>query len=556
MNFFILIPLVILYISILGLLSYIGYRSTRKSSDYLLGGRNSHPFVMALSYGATFISTSAIVGFGGMAGQFGLSLLWLPFLNIFVGAFIAFIVFGKRTRTFGLYLDSHTFGEFLGARVSSKFVQIITGCVIFLFMPLYTAAVLMGASRILTGLTGSVISYEVSIAFFSIMVAIYVIMGGIKGIMYTDALQGSLMFVGMIILLIASYAKLGGVTAAHSGLLEIADQVPQGLQAIGHQGWTASPAANSPLWWMIYSSLVLGVGIGVLAQPQLCVRYMTVKSNKELNRAVFIGGLFLLVTVGTPLTVGALSNLYFFNESGQIAIAAAGSSDNIIPMYIANAMPKWFGYMFMLVMISAAMSTLSSQFHAIGTAVSRDIIEGLFGKKFRAKTMLISRFSVIFAILVTVVLSFTLGDAKGELGIIARATAIFFGIMASGFLFPYGASLFWKRLTRVGCIAGILSGLFVVILGYLLMHGPEAKIFGLAKLLCGRDSIFPTGSVLQYVNPLVYAFPISGISTVIFSLLTKVENPVVVEACFGLLDKREKCCKLKRLCSRFSKKSK
>ena len=89
------------FLGAVAFLSYLGYRSTRSSKDYLVGGNSVHPFVMAMSYGAAFISTSAIVGFGGMAGLFGLGLLWLPFMNIAVGVLIAcvattILLFGYR----------------------------------------------------------------------------------------------------------------------------------------------------------------------------------------------------------------------------------------------------------------------------------------------------------------------------------------------------------------------------------------------------------------------------------------------------------------------------
>ncbi len=110
---------IIVYLLIVAFLGYLGYRRTHGASDYLLAGREIHPFVMALSYGSTFISTSAIVGFGGAAGVFGMGLLWLTVLNIFVGIFIAFVFFGKRTRKMGYHLDAHTFPEFLGRRYQS-----------------------------------------------------------------------------------------------------------------------------------------------------------------------------------------------------------------------------------------------------------------------------------------------------------------------------------------------------------------------------------------------------------------------------------------------------
>src|SRR5512146_1936487 len=114
------VALVVLYLAAVGYLGWLGCRRTKTAADYLIAGRKTHPFIMAMSYGATFISTSAIVGFGGVSAMFGLSLLWLTFLNIFVGVFIAFIFLGGPTRRMGHALDAHTFPEFLGRRYQSK----------------------------------------------------------------------------------------------------------------------------------------------------------------------------------------------------------------------------------------------------------------------------------------------------------------------------------------------------------------------------------------------------------------------------------------------------
>ncbi len=525
MSIFWLIVIVIIYLAVLTYLGYRGFNETKNSEDYMVGGRNINPYVMALSYGATFISTSAIVGFGGVSSLFGMSLLWLPVMNIFIGIFIAFVFFGKRTRMMGLNLQAHTFPELLGKRVDSSFIQWFTGLLIFIFMPIYAAAVLIGASRIIEGLLG--VPYVYSIAIFSILVAAYVIMGGLKGVMYTDALQGSLMFAGMIILLVFIYQNLGGVTEAHKALSDMASMVPAKLSAIGHRGWTASPAGGSPLWWIVYSSLVMGVGIGVLAQPQLVVRFMTVRSNKELNRAVLIGGIFLIATVGTALVLGPLTNVYFFKTTGKIAIAAAGGNhDKVIPVFINQAMPAWFGYLFVLVIISAAMSTLSSQYHAIGTSIGRDFYETKIQKGHKAgQDLLITRFGIVLSILATVFIAFEMGP-----GVIARATAIFFGLMASSLLAPYVASLYWTRLTRKGSIAGIISGLTTAVFAFLFIHGKEAEVFGICKALTGKATLL--GGVWPFVDPLVIALPVSIIFTIAVSLLTKVENTETVNHAF------------------------
>jgi hypothetical protein len=134
----------IVYVVMMAAFSYIGFKRTRSTSDFLLAGKKIHPIVMALSYGATFISTSAIVGFGGAAGQFGMGLLWLTSLNIIVGVFIAFVVFGKKTREIGHRLGTNTMPEFFARRFQSGFMQSYAAVLIFLFMPIYASAVLKG----------------------------------------------------------------------------------------------------------------------------------------------------------------------------------------------------------------------------------------------------------------------------------------------------------------------------------------------------------------------------------------------------------------------------
>ena len=163
---------------------YIAWKHTSNSEDYLVAGRQSNSYIMALSYGATFISTAAIVGFGGLAGTNGLGILWLVFLNIAVGIFIAFVIFGKPTRKMGQYLNALTFPEFLSKRFNSKFIQYFSGLLIFLTMPIYAASVLIGAARFVE--TTINIDFNLAILILAIIIGFYVIFGGIKGVMYTD----------------------------------------------------------------------------------------------------------------------------------------------------------------------------------------------------------------------------------------------------------------------------------------------------------------------------------------------------------------------------------
>ncbi len=526
------IIVIVIYLFIVAVLGYMGYNRTKNTRDYLLGGRKIHPAVMALSYGATFISTSAIVGFGGNAGVFGFSLLWLTFLNIFLGVFIAFIFFGKRTRRMGHNINAHTFPEFLGNRFKSKFIQRFSGIVVFLFMPVYTSAVMIGVAKILENGLG--MNYDVALLVFSLVVAAYVFFGGIKGVMYSDAFQGGLMLIGMSILLVAVYSKLGGVVPAHQKLTElyanpaISEQIA-GLQKGGFQGWTSMPKLFSTYWWIIVSSIVMGVGIGVLAQPQLAVRFMTVKSDRELNRAIPIGGVFILLMTGVAFIVGALSNVLFFEQGGLISVAAAGGTDSIIPMFLDNFMPKWFITVFLVVLMAAGMSTISSQFHAMGTAVGRDIFTVKDSNS--KKSLLLTRIGVLVAIVITIILSYVLPKVWD--GAIAISTGLFFGLCAASFLPMYFGSLYCKKLTKTAAISSMLAGFGSSLLWMLFIHSKESSVLKLCEALTGKVTLAPEGTMWAVVDPIVISLSVSIIVILVVQAFSKKQlDKKHIDACF------------------------
>jgi SSS family solute:Na+ symporter len=522
-----LIILVLVYLACIFYLARMGYRQSSQTDGYMLAGRKVHPAVMALSYGAAFISTSAIIGFGGVAASLGMGLLWLVFMNIFFGIFIAFVIFGPKTRRMGLNLGAVTFPEFLGRRFQSRFIQGFSGLLIGVFMPLYAGSVLIGAARFIETTLG--INYNLALLIFTVIIAFYVIKGGLLSVMYVDALQGTLMFIGMAFLLIFTYVELGGVVGAHQTLTDMAPLVPQGLADIGHQGWTAMPSFGSPLWWTMVSTLFLGVGIGVLAQPQLAVRFMTVKDDRSLKRAVLVGGPFILMMAGVAYVVGALSNVYFYRTTGKIALeVAGGNTDLIMPEYLNSAMPELFVMFFMLSLLSAAMSTSGAQFHAMGTAIGHDFYqEGVKKGKSKGTTIHATRFGIVFAILLSVILAYIL-----PISIIARATAMFMGLCTSAFLPIYMGALFWKRITREGAVASLVVGSFGSLFWLTFVHGKEAVPLGICQAIFGKATLL--SGTWPLVDPILIATPLAFLVAFVVSLATKPMPEKFLDKCYSL----------------------
>ncbi|MBK1699708.1 sodium:solute symporter family protein [Thiococcus pfennigii] len=596
------IVVILAYLFVTGYLGWLGYRGTRSAADFLVGGRSAHPIVMAVSYGATFISTAAIVGFGGVAGLFGMSLLWLTVLNIGVGILIAFIFLGEPTRRLGHHLGAHTFPELLGLRYQSRGIQIFAGTLIVLFMPLYSAAVMTGGSVFAATQFG--IDFDVALLIFALITAAYVIPGGIKAVMYTDTMQGFVMVFAMLFLLVFTYWTLGGVTEAHRALTDMADLVPGPLAAMGHQGWTAMPAfgwgaQSYDLWWTVITALVLGVGIGVLAQPQLIVRFMTVRSRRELDRAVPIGAVFILLMVGTPFVVGSLSNVWFAQHGplleGRVAevidaqkgralvtlmkedssgrwqpiispktqapaqaaliiserraaadadgeafelvagrsatvVYTKGDADQIIPSYIAAAMPRWFGVLFFLALLAAAMSTISSQFHTIGTAAGRDLYERIAEKGGRREpSILVMRLAVLVGLVLAVTISYTVRQEY----VVARFTAIFFGLCAASFLPAYIGGLFSRRVTRAGALASMVVGMTVSLFWLVFIKAREAGAIGLVQRLTdGKTSLLSAYPNWPSVDPIVVALPAAALTLILVSAVTRPPDEAHLRRCF------------------------
>jgi SSS family solute:Na+ symporter len=512
-------------------LAYRGRGRTPLASDHIIAGREIPSGVMALSHGATSIGTTAIIGFGGAAALLGFSLLWLSFFCILLGIFITFVFFGKRTRRMGIALNAHTFPEVMGERYQSRFIQGFAGIIVFAFIPVYAAAIVIGIVRFIE--VAFHIPYVMGLAAFSLFLALYIILGGLKEVIYLDAFQGVFMLFMMAIFCYWTYKLLGGIIPAHRALTQIASQVPERLVGGGHQGWTADLKVGSPFWWIACSSIMSGVGIGTLVQPQLVTRFLKARSEREIDRSVLVAGVFMLATVGVPLIVGPLTNVIFMQRFGQISMAMAGGNvDKIIPIYIEQVMPWWFSLLFLVGVLAAATATLAWQFRVGGTSLGRD---------FYAKVMRMRRGGEVFTTQVgiglTMIATILWGLALPP-SIIALATASFFGVCAASFLPLYLLGLYWKGVTRGGAIASMVGGICVSLIWMIFFHYLESTPLGVCEALIGQANVVagfqPTSWQwqLQYVDPIIIALPISFVLCIGVSRITRKIPSDHLKRCF------------------------
>ncbi|MFZ5648076.1 MAG: sodium:solute symporter family protein, partial [Bacillota bacterium] len=512
MNLGILATVLICYIAVISYLTYLGYRQTKSAEDYMVAGRQMPGWIMALAYASTFISTSAIVGFGGAAGVFGFTLMWLSFFNIILGIFVSFIVLGEPIRKMTNNLGTTTLASLLGERYQSKFITWFIGLMIFLLMPAYTGVVMIGGARFIEETLK--IDFNLALMILAIVIAVYVGWGGLKGIMYADAFMCSMMILGMVVLLFKSYSVTGGVMAGHQALTNMAHLVPESLAKGGHLGWTAMPKWGSPIWWTVISTIVMGVGIGVLAQPQLILRFLTVPNKKALNRAVMIGGICIFLFTGTAFMVGPLTNVYFYETLGKISLVVAkGNVDMIIPTFINSVMPQAYIYLFMVTLLSACITTVNGLIHVQSVAFSRDLLDTW---NVKLNPLLLSRIGVVVGAVGAITMAYIL-----PISVIARATAFWFGICAAGILPALLGAIFWRRVTKKAAVWSVALGYGVSIFGFVFLHASEAVPFGICKAIFGKPTLLPYP--WTHVDPLFYSIVISAAALIIISYIT---NPL------------------------------
>jgi len=513
------------------LLGMYGYRHTKDNNEFLLGRNKTNPMIIGLSYGATFLSASAVIGFGGQAATHGLTVMWLCFLNLFVGLFIAFLVFGPRTRRVGRKLGAATFADLLGKMYRSKGIRGFTAILIIVMMPIYCAAVLKGGVNSVAVLTGLNDLYDAILIVMAVIVGLYVIYGGIIAVMYNDALQAGIMFAGMAVILVVTFSTLGGVTPAFSALEDMDVSAAAGVLD-GFTGWTTVAELGSSEWMLVVTTFLMGVGLGVLTQPQLIVRFMSAKDDKMLNRSLIVGSIFMMLIVGAAYTCGALSNVYFMDEHGLAAskyVSGLGlGTDFIVPQYILEIFAgglsgDFFICLFLLSLVCASISTISALMHTIGAAGGYDLYTILENRRARramdSQNIRVNRVVTAIMMVIVVVYCYIMPN-----DIIAKATSLFMGMTAAALLPAYVHGLYTKSTAdKRAAICSIIAGTVSYLFWALFINQSSSVFLPVCKWITG-DAVLFSGPI-AFCDALVVSLPLSIAVFVIVWLIGKYSSP-------------------------------
>src|SRR5574344_488642 len=190
-----------------------GMRKTSTLNDFFLGGRKLGPWMSAFAYGTTYFSAVIFIGFAGKQGwQFGFSAVLVGIGNALLGAFLAWVVLGKRTRRMTQKLNVMTMPEFLEARYGSNHLKMVSAVLIFIFLLPYSASVFKGLGHLFESTFG--ISYDFALIILVGITGLYLILGGYFAVTMTDFIQGFVMLVGASAMAILLITKAGGFTEA------------------------------------------------------------------------------------------------------------------------------------------------------------------------------------------------------------------------------------------------------------------------------------------------------------------------------------------------------
>ena len=444
---------IVLYLIAMMIIGIIAARRTKNLTDYVLGGRQLGGGVAALSAGASDMSGWLLLGLPGAMYLGGMSEIWLP-IGLSVGAYLNWQFIAKPLRVYTeVANDSVTIPDFFENRFqdTSKILRVISAIVILVFFTFYTSSSLVGGAILLENSFG--MNYELALWVGAGVILSYTLFGGFLAASWTDFIQGILMFLALIIVPTAAIYELGGwsETVHAIGSIDASHlDIYSGATAIG---------IISLLAW----------GLGYFGQPHIIVRFMGIKSTKEIPKARLIGMVWMIFSLFGAIFVGFAGISYFVDSPLE-------NSETVFIMFSQVLFNPWVAGFLLAAILSAIMSTVDSQLLVSSSALANDFYKSIFKKDASKKEeMIVGRIAVFGIAIIAIFLGY---DPESKvLELVSYAWA--------GFGAAFGPvvilSLFWKRMTKNGALAGIIVGAITVIVWSNLTGG----IFDLYEILPG-----------------------------------------------------------------------
>ncbi|MCM3706198.1 sodium/proline symporter PutP [Cytobacillus firmus] len=426
---------IIIYLVGMLLIGVLAARMTKDLSDYVLGGRGLGPGVAALSAGASDMSGWLMLGLPGAVYLGGMGEIWLP-IGLSVGAYLNWQFVAKPLRVYTeVANDSITVPGYFENRFhdTSKILRVVSAIVILIFFTFYTSSSLVGGAILLENSFG--MDYTLALWVGAAVILSYTLFGGFLAASWTDFVQGILMFLAMIIIPIIAIQELGGWNET--------------MQKIGSIDTSYLDVYSGATFVSVVS--LLAWGLGYFGQPHILVRFMGLRSTNDVPKARFIGMTWMIISLFGALFVGFAGIAYFVDSP-------LANSETVFIVFSQVLFNPWVAGFLLAAILSAIMSTVDSQLLVSSSALAQDFYKSIFRRNASQKEeMIVGRIAVLSIAIIAIFLGYN-PDSK-VLELVSYAWA--------GFGAAFGPviilSLFWKRMTRNGALAGIIVGAVTVI---------------------------------------------------------------------------------------------
>ncbi|MRG87409.1 sodium/proline symporter PutP [Salinibacillus xinjiangensis] len=428
----------IVYLAGMLAIGIIGYRLTSNLSDYFLGGRRLGPGVAALSAGASDMSGWLLLGLPGAIYASGLVGAWIA-VGLAIGAYLNWQFVARRLRTYTeVSNDSITIPDFFENRFkdNSHILRLVSAIVILFFFTIYTASGMTAGAKLFS--SSFDLSYTQGLWIGAIVIIAYTFLGGFIAVSWTDFIQGILMFFALIILPIVAISELGGWQET----LNVIGQASDGVHLEMLAGVGAIAVISNLAW-----------GLGYFGQPHILVRFMGLKSHKDVPKARFIGTTWMVVGLYGAIFAGLAG--YALSQEGMLTL---GDGEEVFILMSQVLTHPLVAGVLLAAILSAIMSTIDSQLLVSSSALAEDFYKGIFRKNASDKELVtVGRLSI--AIIAIIAILIASNPDNSVLGLVSYAWA--------GFGAAFGPivllSLFWKRVTAVGAIVGMIAGAVTVV---------------------------------------------------------------------------------------------
>ena len=468
-----------------------------KGEDYFLTTTNSN-FSLGLSYGATLVSTSALIGFGGLAGWIGFSIPITLLIPQGILIYLGTIYIGPKVWKANQRIGAKTYIELIGKYYNSPTLSKLLAIITIGLIPFYCVAVLIGVGKFISTFTD--INFTVAVVGFSFIVFATIAYGGMKSVVRNDMVQGLIVIAGSLIVLGITVFSHMQVPDFWNNLVGAWTAVPveDGLYKLGFTGFDSWPEFWSRGWLMITTLLVFTIPFGLVTLPQLQTRWMLAK-NAESFPSIARWGVVIPTLAILSFMIAAISaNSYTFATEGVTVMQAAGGTANIVPYWIKTGFPAWVSSALFLTVLAAAFTTLNSLMHLLSTTISNDIIRTEQPKLTVAYGSML--LVIILALYMTVAFN-------GQAAIIARATALYFGVIGAAML-PNVIGMARGLTNGTNALISFLGGAVTSIMWILFVHFKESKLF---------TGITYDLGVYNFVEPIVPGLIVSSVLLLVLS---------------------------------------